>query len=126
MVICAPHIAQLAALHGIRHSEVELAQKIDLFEKLTEQLRESTRDLKAFRLRSAGAFFAYLEHPFEKMNSTQAALELFRQTGILSLPGSVFGSSQEKYLRLAYGNLTSDQLECAMQALKKLDNTFSQ
>lgn len=59
---------------------------------------------------SIGAYFAYLRHPFEKLQSIQAARLLAGTPGLLCLPGSAFGPGQECFLRLAFANIDASQM----------------
>ena len=54
-----------------------------------------------------GAFFGYLRHPFDSLNSMQAARRLANQQNLLCLPGSAFGPGQERYVRAAFANADS-------------------
>jgi aspartate/methionine/tyrosine aminotransferase len=117
MVICASSIGQRAALHGlrqcgdlVRQKTKELGIKVGIIEKWFATPR-------AFQLKSTGPFFAYVEHPWDGLSARQAATKLYLECGILALPGSVFGSSQERYLRLAYENLSYERLEKALTFL---------
>jgi aspartate/methionine/tyrosine aminotransferase len=57
-----------------------------------------------YRLLSAGAFFAYVRHPFAQEAKT-VAKRLAQQHDLLALPGSMFGPGQDQYLRLAFANV---------------------
>lgn len=105
VAICAPTISQGAALFGL----TSLAQWKD--EKLSLARAKAVALGQAFahpgldyRLLSAGAFFAYIRHPFAEEAKT-VAKRLAQQHDLLALPGSMFGSGQEQYLRLAFANV---------------------
>jgi aspartate/methionine/tyrosine aminotransferase len=70
----------------------------------------------AFEVESAGAFFAYVRHPFE-VDSWQVAERLARQCRVLVLPGSCCGSSEWRYVRVAVGNADEDALRTAAARL---------
>ena len=59
---------------------------------------------------SIGAYFAYVRHPFEGLDSIGAAKRLAMQQGLLCLPGSAFGTGQERYLRAAFANIEAAQM----------------
>jgi aspartate/methionine/tyrosine aminotransferase len=109
MAICAPRIAQEAALFGL--------------ETLTEWKRDKARQMQArlkalidafrtpgldYQLISAGAYFAYVRHPFEGERAESVARRLARDHHMLVLPGSMFGPDQERYLRLAFANVDAE------------------
>ena len=70
-----------------------------------------------FQVVSAGAFFAYLRHPFTGRSAREVAVELAQQTGVLTLPGSMFGPQQEDYLRLAFANVDASLMDEAARRL---------
>ena len=53
---------------------------------------------------SAGAYFAYLAHPFGQRPAMRVARRLADEQNILALPGSMFGPAQDGFLRLAFAN----------------------
>lgn len=125
LVICAPHHAQIAALYGLEHCESDVKEKVKSFRKLENTLRERCLGLKKFQLCSSGAYFAFLKHPFLHMTSEEACLELYKNTGILGLPGTVFGESMRDYLRLAFCNISEKELEQVLLQLLHYDQELS-
>lgn len=124
LVICAPHLSQLMALYGMESGEADLAVLLSKTADLTELFSRRARELGRFRLASCGAFFAYLEHPLEDLDCDAATLELYRATGILGLPGTVFGRSQFRFIRLAFCNLDAAGLDEAIAGLLAYDRTI--
>ena len=124
-IICAPHVSQLAALFGMEDCQAELAEQLNKTAELGRMFRAGTSGLRAFSLVSCGAFFAYVRHPHASMTCEEATLELYRHTGILGLPGTVFGRSQASFIRLAFCNLLPDELETAIGAMLEYDRALS-
>ena len=104
--ICAPHIAQRAALYGLQHLDQWKLQKSVMMQERVAALKSAfaAKGLR-YRLVGAGAFFAYVEHPFERDTAKQVAQRLAAEHDLLCLPGSRFGPGQESYLRLAFANV---------------------
>jgi aspartate/methionine/tyrosine aminotransferase len=125
LLICAPHLSQIAAYTALTECAdfVEGAKRV--IEEKTKFIVSQTKQLENFKIASVGAYFAYLKHPFLSLSSEDAAIKLFKNTGILSLPGSIFGASQSGYLRLAYCNLDMPTLDKAVRALVKFDCSLS-
>jgi len=121
MVICPSHIGQRAAIHGLEHCESDVQFQANRMAKLAQQLQTRLAALKHFQLVSQGAFFAYLKHPFSTMDAETAAITLYRETGILGLPGTTFGKSQQSFIRLSISNLDENQLKEAMDQLVDYD-----
>ena len=103
--ICAPHAGQLAAVYGLKNLHDWKIEKSDELARRAIAIREafSHPDLK-YRLVSAGAYFAYVEHPFDAP-ARDVVKRLIQQHEIVCLPGSYFGRDQEQFVRLAFANV---------------------
>lgn len=123
-IICAPHLSQLAALFGLEDCEGELAQQLAKTADLGRRFRQMAGGLRSFALASCGAFFAYLKHPLAGQACEDVSLELYRNTGILGLPGTVFGRGQASFIRLAFCNLLPDDLDAASHSLLEYDKAL--
>lgn len=107
--ICAPAIGQVAALFGLEHLAGWRADKRALMADRVEALRLAfRRNDMAYEVVSAGAYFAYLKHPFGDTPSTQVARRLADDHNVLCIPGGMFGPGQEQYLRFAFANLDAE------------------
>ena len=116
--ICAPRIAQLAALYGIDQLGEWRETNRALMRGRLEALRKAmARNDLGYRLVSAGAYFAYIEHPFEERSATQVARRLADEQNILAIPGSIFGPGQESYLRLAFANVPAESTRALAERL---------
>ncbi len=103
--ICAPHAGQLAALFGLENLHDWKIEKSEQLARRAIAIQEAFRhpELK-YRLVSAGAYFAYIEHPFD-MPSRDVVKLLIEQQKIVSLPGSYFGAQQDQFIRFAFANV---------------------
>ncbi len=111
LIICAPHIAQIAAQFGVENLAAWRREKQALMAGRIEAFRKSvTAHASQWVIGSIGAYFAYLRHPFEDLNSIQAARMLAGTPGLLCLPGSAFGPEQERFLRAAFANIDASQM----------------
>ena len=103
--ICAPRIGQLAAIYGLGHLGEWRARNTQLMRgRLDAVLQALSRNDLGYRLISAGAYFAYLAHPFDGRPAMQVARRLADEQNILALPGSMFGPAQDGFLRIAFAN----------------------
>ncbi len=103
--ICAPHVGQLAAAYGLQHLHDWKIEKSEELTRRAAAIRKSfeTPDLN-YRLISAGAYFAYVEHPFDEP-ARDVVKRLIETLEIVCLPGSYFGPDQERFIRLAFANV---------------------
>jgi aspartate/methionine/tyrosine aminotransferase len=111
LTICPSHIGQLAALYGIRELGSWVAGKRGEMEARIAMLDHVMKgNPGGYRLVSRGAFFAYIEHPFPGKTASEAARRLLREHSVFTLPGSMFGKGQERYLRAAFANIGPRQI----------------
>lgn len=76
----------------------------------TTLFREAMAPLNQWRVLAAGAYFAYLAHPFEQAPAAEVARRLVETRGVLALPGPYFGPGQERHLRIAIANVAADRI----------------
>jgi len=119
LIICAPRISQIAALTGLRHSSKWLNGKVSMIRDNVNEFKELfTKTRTKYRLASCGSFFAYLEHPYEDKTAEEVTFMLAEKAALVTLPGSIFGPKQERFIRLAFGNLRGR--EQILQLVEKL------
>ncbi len=117
--ICPPRLGQEAALYGLRN--------------LLPWARENTKGLKAradllgsglersnrWRMVSIGAYFAYVEHPFAGQRSTDVSKRLADEENLLTIPGDMFGAGQERFVRIAFANVSDDKIPTVLERLER-------
>jgi aspartate/methionine/tyrosine aminotransferase len=103
--ICAPRVGQRALTWALpalgdwrEQNRVVMVERGLAFRRVMAQVG-------GWKIRSLGAYFAYVEHPFPGVAAVDVVRALACDRGILALPGTYFGSAQQKrYLRFAFGN----------------------
>jgi aspartate/methionine/tyrosine aminotransferase len=105
IAICAPRLGQLASIYGLEHLVPWRRKNTALMRERLAALKGAlARNDLGYRLISAGAYFAYLAHPFGARPAMAVARRLADEQNVLALPGSMFGPGQDAYLRLAFAN----------------------
>ncbi len=118
VAICAPRIGQAAALFGLGHLEAWRQDKRRLILSRIGALQEAFRRNELnYALISAGAYFAYVRHPFAGTPAADVAWRLAAEHNLLCLPGSMFGPGQEAYLRFAFANMEAARMPEIVQRL---------
>ncbi len=118
VAICAPAVGQEAALYGLEHLDGWRQNKRALMQDRVEALRLAfRRNDMAYEVVSAGAYFAYLKHPFGEAPSAEVARRLADQHNLLCMPGGMFGPGQEPYLRFAFANLGAEHMPALAERL---------
>lgn len=119
MQICTPRISQDAALYGLEHCGEWVAGKRDMLAARENALKSVFRENDlAYRLVSAGGYFAYIHHPFEHLSAREVARSLANEQNVLCLPGSFFGPGQEHFLRFAFANVSVEEIEVLGERLR--------
>jgi aspartate/methionine/tyrosine aminotransferase len=94
-------------IDGIRDwreaNRVEINARAALF-------RAAMAPLAGWRVLAAGAYFAYVAHPFAGVPAADVARALVQERGVLALPGPYFGPEQERHLRIAIANVAADRI----------------
>ncbi|GGH17701.1 Aspartate/methionine/tyrosine aminotransferase [Cribrihabitans marinus] len=125
VAICPGQIGQHAALWGIRNLGQWLAgERAEILDRRAAILREMPKlEARGWRLLGLGAYFAYLEHPFD-MRSDDLARHLVAEAGILLLPGTMFMPASDpagaRQLRVAFANLDPTGIGTLFKRLQAL------
>jgi aspartate/methionine/tyrosine aminotransferase len=124
VIICAPRISQVAALVGLRECRDWLAEKVKYVNSNVQDFTKLFNSrLKKFELPSCSNFFAYVRHPYNDKTSAEVAQMIASKADIMVLPASIFGPKQDRFFRLAFGNLSSkDQLNQVVERFSELEH----
>ena len=126
VAICANQLGQRAALWGMEHLGPWLAAErqeilarraavVDTFPRLAE---------RGWHLLGAGAYFAYLQHPFDTA-SDALAQRMVDEIGVLCLPGTMFMPDSHRaegarQLRIAFANIDAAGIAALTERLAAL------
>ena len=115
--ICAPHAGQLAALFGLQNLTQWKLEKSDELARRAVAIKQAFEhpDLQ-YQLISAGAYFAYIQHPFDD-SAREVVKRLIEDHEIVSLPGSYFGQDQEQFIRFAFANVHESHFDDVVSRL---------
>lgn len=80
--------------------------------------RQAMAPLNGWQVLAAGAYFAYVAHPFDGVPAAEAVRRLVQERGVLALPGPYFGPGQERHLRVAIANVGADRIAALGERLK--------
>lgn len=116
--VCAPAIAQVAALESLRHG---LAAKDEMMASYNERRKLFVAGLNAIGLtchEPEGAFYAFPSIASTGMSSEQFAIHLLKEAKVAVVPGHVFGMGGEGHVRCSYATSIVD-LERALERMGK-------
>ncbi len=124
VAICPAQIGQHGALWGMRNLAQWLAGERAEILSRRQAVSDALQGLEGWRLLGCGAYFAYVEHPFE-MASDALARHLVGAAGILLLPGTMFvpagATGGGRQLRIAFANVDEAGIGELARRLAALD-----
>ncbi|WP_300516638.1 aminotransferase [Aliiroseovarius sp.] len=108
VTICPAQLGQHAALWGMRHlSDWVGGERLEILDRRAA-VEEHFSTLTGWRILGCGAYFAYVEHPFDTP-SQELCQRLVKEASILALPGSMFmpegDPAGDRQLRIAFANI---------------------
>jgi aspartate/methionine/tyrosine aminotransferase len=125
VTICPNQLGQRAALWGMHHLDDWLAgERLEILDRRAT-IEENFPKIaaKGWKLLGCGAYFAYVQHPFD-MPSDVLAQRLVQEAGILTLPGTMFMPDDDpggaKQLRIAFANIDRDGITTLFDRLENL------
>jgi len=123
VAICPNQLGQIAALWGMRNLEQWVAgERAEILGRRAAMIK-GFKDLPGWSLLGCGAYFAYVEHPFD-MPSDHLAKTLVEKAGILTLPGTMFqpanSATGKRQLRIAFANIDAAGISDLFNRLKTL------
>jgi aspartate/methionine/tyrosine aminotransferase len=126
VAICPGQIGQAAALWGLDNLDNWLAEERREIIRRCDAIKAGFPVLavKGWELKSAGAYFAYMKHPFD-ISSAELAPRLVKDAGILCLPGTMFHPDGDPigaaHLRIAFANLDAEGIATLYHRLATLN-----
>ena len=116
MVVCQPRPAQLALKFGCCHLDNWVTENCRMMQQRHNLFRDAFASSGgSFKLVASGSFFAWVQHPWSDLSSRQAARKLVEEANLICLPGETFGPGMSDYLRLAFGNISNQQIPLAVK-----------
>lgn len=120
VAICAGQLGQIGALWGMRNLGQWVAGERDEILARRAAMVAGFGRLEGWRLMGCGAYFAYVEHPFE-LASPELAQRLVREAGVLVLPGTMFMPESDpagaRQLRIAFANVDAAGIDALFARL---------
>jgi len=108
VTICPNQLGQRAALWGMRNLSQWLAGERAEILARRAAIETGFATLPGWRLLGAGAYFAYVRHPFDEP-AKKLCQRMVREIGVLALPGTMFrpegDSAAPCELRIAFANI---------------------
>lgn len=120
VAICASQIGQIGAAWGMANLTEWLAGERAEILARRAAMDAGMASLEGWKVKGCGAYFAWVEHPFD-LPSPELAKRLVREAGVLLLPGTMFmpegDADGARHVRIAFANADVAGIGTLMQRL---------
>ncbi|GAB1363173.1 aminotransferase [Rhodobacter sp.] len=121
VAICPSQLGQIGALWGMRNLTQWVAGERDEILARRRAMTTGFHALEGWTLLGCGAYFAYVEHPFD-MASDALCKRLVDDCAILMLPGTMFqpenSAAGKRQIRIAFANVDAAGIDEMFRRLK--------
>ncbi|WP_243290493.1 aminotransferase [Bacillus sp. FJAT-47783] len=121
-IMCAPTMAQFAALEALRNGLEDVTAMKKSYKRRRNYFVKSLNEIGLSCHMPGGAFYAFPSIQSTGMTSEEFAEKLLIQEKVAVVPGNVFGKSGEGYIRCSYAS-SMDQLQEAIKRMKNFLKT---
>ncbi|MHA6485294.1 aminotransferase class I/II-fold pyridoxal phosphate-dependent enzyme [Paenibacillus sp. strain BS8-2] len=110
-VMCAPIMAQYAALEALQHGLEEKDRMVESYNQRRRLVVKGFRDIGLECHEPQGAFYAFPSVTSTGLSSELFAQRLLEEAGVAAVPGDVFGLGGEGHLRCSYATSVTQLTE---------------
>jgi len=118
-IMCAPIMAQKAAIEALRHGEEQMRKMIDDYNYRRKLIVNSLRQIGMDCFEPRGAFYCFPSVSKTGLSSEEFCERLLMEEQVAAVPGNAFGSSGEGYIRCCYAASVSN-IEEAVERMGRL------
>ena len=118
-IMCAPIMAQKAAIEALRHGEEQMRKMVDDYNYRRKLIVNSLRQIGMDCFEPRGAFYCFPSVSRTGLSSEEFCEKLLMEEQVAAVPGNAFGSSGEGYIRCCYAASVSN-IEEAIERMGRL------
>jgi len=122
-MMCAPTMAQVAAIEALRSGEESAAEMVEDYNRRRLVMVKVLRDIGLPCFEPKGAFYAFPSIKITGMTSEDFAEALLTEEKVAAVPGSAFGEYGEGYIRCCYATSMAD-IEEALTRMKRFVSKY--
>jgi aminotransferase len=116
-MLCAPILAQKAAIEALRNGDRDVEEMRGEYEKRRNFIHAALNEMGLPCFWPQGAFYAFPHIGGCGLKSKDFALRLLDEQNVACVPGSAFGASGEGFLRCSYAT----KMEAIKTAMLRMD-----
>jgi len=117
-LMCAPTMAQVAAIEALKSGEESAAEMVEEYNRRRLIIVKGLNDIGLPCFEPKGAFYAFPSIKGTGMTSEEFAERLLIEEKVAVVPGSAFGQCGEGYVRCCYATSLAD-IEEALSRMKR-------
>lgn len=117
-ILCAPTMAQHAAIEALRNGRSDVVEMVKSYRRRRNYIVQSFNEIGLKCHIPGGAFYVFPSIESTGLSSEQFAERLLIEEGVAVVPGNVFGESGEGHIRCSYAT-SLEQLQEAVKRIKR-------
>jgi aminotransferase len=117
-IMCAPIMAQKAAIEALRHGEDQMRKMVEDYNYRRKLIVNNMRQIGLECFEPRGAFYCFPSIKSTGLSSEEFCERLLREGLVAAVPGSAFGAGGEGYIRISY-SYSMENLKEGMNRLEK-------
>lgn len=115
-IMCAPIMAQNAAMEALRHGEGEMRKMVENYNYRRKLMLNGFRQVGLSCFEPQGAFYCFPSIESSGMNSEDFCEKLLKEEKVAVVPGNAFGNCGEGHIRCCYA-ASIDNIEEAIERM---------
>jgi aminotransferase len=122
-MLCAPITAQVGAIEALRNGNEEMQRMVRDYDRRRHLIISGLNKIGLECYEPKGAFYAFPSVRDTGLTSEEFAERLLHEQKVVTIPGNVFGSAGEGFLRCSYATSKDqiaealERMECFMESL---------
>ncbi len=117
-MLCAPIMSQKAALEALKNGEKEVVKMVNDYNRRRRVITKGLNDIGLNCFEPKGAFYTFPSIKSTGLTSQEFAERLLKENNVAVIPGNVFGSSGEGFIRCSY----AAALDSIYEALNRIED----
>ncbi|WP_309479338.1 aminotransferase [Brevibacillus agri] len=123
-ILCAPTMAQMAALEALRHGRADMERMVESYRQRRNYVVDGFRQIGLACHEPDGAFYAFPSVAATGLSSAEFAEKLLLEEKVAVVPGDVFGESGQGHIRCSYAT-SMEQLKKALERMERMMGKLS-
>jgi aminotransferase len=123
-MLCAPVMAQMAALEALRHGQADMERMVESYRQRRNFVVQGFQEIGLACHEPEGAFYAFPSIASTGLDASEFAERLLMEEKVAVVPGDVFGDSGRGHIRCSYAT-SLDQLRKALERMGRFVQRLS-